>query len=54
MAEIQITVVYDGPDDAAEISRVLDSIAEETGSADFGVQVDGEHRDPDEPGASLV
>ena len=53
MAEIQITVLYDGDDDADAISRVLDSIAEDVGSSDFGVQVDGEHRDPDAPGTSL-
>lgn len=53
MAEIQVTVVYDGADDPEEIAKVLDTIAEATGSEDFGLQVNGEHRDPDEPADSL-
>lgn len=47
MAEIQITVLYDGEEEG--ISGVLNKIAEATDSDDFGVIVDGEHRDPDEP-----
>lgn len=51
MAEIQITVVYDGEEEG--ISRVLDKIHEAAESDDFGVLVNGEHRDPDDPLTSL-
>lgn len=52
MAQIQITVLYDGDD--SDIATVLDGFAEaihETVDVEpyFGVTVDGEHRDPDDP-----
>jgi hypothetical protein len=54
MAQILITVEYDGDDDPTDIAVTLDAIA---GAIDepvnFAVQVDGEHRDPDDPGTGL-
>lgn len=51
MAQIVITVEYDGDDDPTEISTILDGFAGVVdGGVNFGVQVDGEHRDPDDPG----
>lgn len=51
MAEIQITVLYDGEEE--DISGVLDKISEATDSTDFGVIVGGDHRDPDDPMTDL-
>ncbi len=54
MAEIQIAIVFDAEDDPENLGTILDNIAEACPSgADFGLQVDGEHRDPDAPADSL-
>jgi hypothetical protein len=54
MAEIQIAIVFDGEDNDDELTAIIDKIAEACPpGADFGLQVDGEHRDPDSPADSL-
>jgi len=54
MAEINIAVVFDAADDPEILGTILDNIAEACpAGADFGLQVDGEHRDPDEPADTL-
>lgn len=54
MAEITIVVQYEGDDHSDSISTIIDNIAEAAPSgSDFGLQVDGEHRDPDAPGDTL-
>ena len=54
MAEIQIAIVFDAADDPENLGTILDGIAEACPpGADFGLQVDGEHRDPDAPADNL-
>lgn len=48
-----ITIQFDMDDDPESISRVLDAITGVSGAQMFGLQVDGEHRDPDEPSSGL-
>lgn len=56
MAQIQITLIYEGDD--SDITNVLDRFAEVIVEAadtepHFGLIVDGEHRDPDDPATDL-
>lgn len=54
MAEIQIAIIFDAEDDGDALGRVLDRLSEACPlGADFGLMVDGVHRDPDSPGETL-
>lgn len=54
MAEIIITARFEAADDAENLGTYLDNIAAAIPEgADFGLQVDGVPRDPDDPADSL-
>lgn len=56
MARVNIVIEFDAEEDQLNtiVDAVFLAVSDATGSApDLGVQVDGEHRDPDEPTSSL-
>lgn len=58
MAQVLLTVDFEAEDDAKTLGAILDKITEAVhevtdSEPGFGLEVGGEHRDPDDPATGL-